>query len=63
MANDIVSRLENRIDELLGFQAQLLAENGRLKRAKNNLQTERKRCRRELDTILSKLDHLGKDRR
>ncbi len=59
MANDIVSRLENRIDELLGFQAQLLAENGRLKRAKNNLQTERKRCRRELDTILSKLDHLG----
>ncbi len=59
MANDIVSRLENRIDELLGFQAQLLTENGRLKRAKNNLQTERKRCRRELDTILSKLDHLG----
>ena len=58
MANDIVSRLENRIDELLGFQTRLIAENERLKRAKNNLQIERKRCRRELDTILSKLDHL-----
>lgn len=59
MANNIVSRLENRIDELLGFQARLVAENERLKQAKKNLQNERKRCRRELDGILSKLDHLG----
>ena len=59
MANDIVSRLENRIDELLGLQARLTAENERLKQAKKNLQNERKRCRRELDSILSKLDHLG----
>ena len=59
MANDIVSRLENRIDELLGFQSRIIAENERLKQAKKNLQSERKRCRRELDNILSKLDHLG----
>lgn len=59
MANDIVSRLENRIDELLGFQARLVAENERLKQTKKNLQNERKRCRRELDSILSKLDHIG----
>ena len=59
MANDIVSRLENRIDELLGFQARLVAENERLKQTKKSLQNERKRCRRELDSILSKLDHLG----
>lgn len=59
MANDIVSRLENRIDELLGFQSKLVAENERLKQAKKNLQNDRKRCRRELDDILSKLDHLG----
>ena len=58
MANDIVSRLENRIDELLGFQSRIIAENERLKQAKKNLQNERKRCRRELDNILSKLDHL-----
>ena len=59
MANDIVSRLENRIDELLGFQSKLVAENERLKQAKKKLQNDRKRCRRELDDILSKLDHLG----
>lgn len=59
MANDIVSRLENRIDELLSYQSRLIAENERLKLAKKNLQNDRKRCRRELDDILSKLDHLG----
>ena len=59
MANDIVSRLENRIDDLLGLQARLISENERLKQTKKNLQNERKRCRRELDNILSKLDHLG----
>lgn len=59
MANDIVSRLEKRIDELLKFQQRLSRENEQLKKSKRALQSERKRCRRELDTILSKLDHLG----
>lgn len=59
MAKDIVSRLENRIDELLAFQTRLRAENEQLKRARKNLLNERKRCRRELDDILSKLEHLG----
>jgi len=59
VADDIVSRLEKRIDELIVFQARLSAENERLKQAKKALQNDRKRCQRELDSILSKLDHLG----
>ena len=59
MANDIVSRLEKRIDELINFQARLSAENEQLKRTRKHLLSERKRCRRELDNILSKLEHLG----
>ena len=63
MANDIVSRLEKRIVELIGFQARLRAENERLRQTKKALQGDRKRCQRELDCILSKLDHLGEDKR
>lgn len=59
MATDIVSRLEDRIGDLLAFQVRLSAENEQLKRAKKALQNDRKRCQRELDAILSKLDHLG----
>lgn len=58
MANDIVSRLEKRINDLILFQVRLSAENERLKRSNKALQLDRKRCQRELDVILSKLDHL-----
>jgi FtsZ-binding cell division protein ZapB len=63
VATDIVSHLEKRIDELISFQGRLSAENERLKQTKKALQNDRKRCQRELDNILSKLDHLGEDRR
>lgn len=58
MAEDVVSRLEKRIDELLAYQGRLTAENEKLRKAQKNLLNERRRCRRELDSILSKLDHL-----
>lgn len=58
MAEDVVSRLEKRIDELLAYQGRLTAENEKLRKVQKNLLNERRRCRRELDSILSKLDHL-----
>lgn len=63
MAADIVSRLEQKIDELISFQGKLGAENERLKRTNKSLVKDRKRCQRELDNILSKLDHLEQDTR
>lgn len=62
MANDIVSRLEKRINDLILFQVRLTAENERLKRTSKALQLDRKRCQRDLDIILSKLDHLEQDK-
>ena len=59
MSNDIVSRLEKKIDELLARQALLVKENEKLSRAHDAYVNDRKRCRKELDSILSKLDQLG----
>lgn len=59
MSNDIVSRLEKKIDELLARQDRLLKENEQLSRAQDYCLDERVRCRKELDSILSKLDQLG----
>lgn len=59
MSNDIVSRLEKKIDELLARQDRLIKENKRLTAAHEAYLDERKRCRKELDSILAKLDQLG----
>lgn len=59
MSNDIVSRLEKKIDELLARQNRLAEENLRLFEAQEAYNSERKHCRKELDNILSKLDQLG----
>lgn len=59
MSNDIVSRLEKKIDELLARQNRLTKENERLARVHAAHLAERKHCRKELDSILSKLDQLG----
>ena len=59
MSNDLVSRLEKKIDELLARQERLVRENEKLSRAQQAYANDRKRCRKELDTILSKLDQLG----
>ena len=59
MSNDLVSRLEKKIDELLARHDRLVKENDKLSRAQQAFIVERKRCRKELDVILSKLDQLG----
>ena len=59
MSNDIVSRLEKKIDELLARQERLVKENERLAHAEELYSNERVRCRQELDLILSKLDQLS----
>ena len=59
MSNDIVSQLEKKIDELLVRQDRLLKENERLSRSQVAFVDDRARCRKELKTILSKLDQLG----
>ena len=59
MSNDLVSRLEKKNDELLARQERLVRENEKLSRAQQAYANDRKRCRKELDTILSKLDQLG----
>ena len=59
MSNDLVTRLEKKIDELLARQDRLVKENEKLNRAQSAFVIERKRCRKELDSILSKLDQLG----
>ena len=59
MSNDLVTRLEKKIDELLARQDRLVKENEKLSKAQISFVSERKRCRKELDTILSKLDQLG----
>ena len=58
MSNDIVSQLEKKIDELLARQNRLVKENRSLASAQETHVSERKRCRKELDSILSKLDQL-----
>ncbi len=59
MSNDLVTRLEKKIDELLARQDRLVKENKKLSEAQRSFVSERKRCRKELDSILSKLDQLG----
>ena len=59
MSNDIVSQLEKKIDELLARLDRLTRENERLSMAKGAYVDERIRCRKELKSILSKLDQLG----
>ena len=59
MSNELVSRLEKKIDELLARQDRLVKENEKLTRAQQAYAGDRKRCRKELDSILSKLDQLG----
>ncbi len=59
MSDDIVTRLEKKIDELLSRQHRLARENARLSAAHEAFLDERKRCRRELDSILAKLDRIG----
>jgi hypothetical protein len=51
--------LEKKIDELLARQKRLVKENERLSKARQVYLDERKHCRKELDSILSKLDQLG----
>ena len=59
MSDNIVSRLEKNIDELLARQDRLVKENEKLTIAQQAYINERKRCRQELDSILAKLDQLG----
>jgi len=59
VSDDIVARLEKKIDELLARKARLEKENDRLSRIQQAFLDERKHCRKELDSILSKLDQLG----
>ena len=59
MSNDLVSRLEKKIDELLARQHRLVRENEKLVKSQQAFVDDRKRCRKELDSILSKLDQLG----
>lgn len=57
---DIVEKLEGRIARLLEHQQQLQAENVRLRRAQKGYLEERRRCRRELDAVLDKVDKLSR---
>ncbi|PLX81088.1 MAG: cell division protein ZapB [Desulfuromonas sp.] len=59
MLNDVVSRLEKKIDQLLSRQELLEKENRRLNREQELFHDERRRCREELDSILAKIDQLG----
>jgi outer membrane murein-binding lipoprotein Lpp len=59
VSNDLVSRLEKKIDELLARQDRLARENKKLVKAQQAYANDRKRCRKELDSILAKLDQLG----
>ncbi len=59
MSDNIVTRLEKKIDELLARQDRLVKENEKLISAQQAYIDERKRCRKELDSILAKLDQLG----
>ena len=59
MSIDLVTRLEKKIDELLARQDRLVRENEKLVKAQKAYVDDRKRCRKELDSILSKLDQLG----
>ena len=56
---DIVTRLEKKIDELLTRQQNLAEENRQLRRECDLFENDRKRCRDEIDSILAKLDRLG----
>ncbi len=58
MDEDIVTKLEGRIAELIDCLSQLTVENARLRRAQKGYLDERKRCRQELDAVLDKLDRL-----
>jgi len=59
VSNDLVSRLEKKIDELLARQDRLVRENEKLVKAQKAYVDDRKRCRKELDSILAKMDRLG----
>jgi len=57
---DIVTKLEGKIELLLERQQRLLAENERLRRAQKGYLEERRRCRRELDAVLDKVERLSR---
>jgi len=57
---DIISKLESRIALLLEYQQKLAAENARLRRAQKGYMEDRRRCRRELDAVLDKVDRLSR---
>jgi len=54
-----VAKLESRIMQLLEYQQQLVAENARLRRAQKCYLEDRRRCRRELDAVLDKVERLS----
>lgn len=60
MHEDIVAKLESRIRQLLEYQQKLVDENSRLRRAQKGYLEDRRRCRRELDAVLDKVERLSR---
>gem|GEM_PF-5347554 len=60
MDEDVVTRLEERIAELIDCKQRLAVENARLLRAQKAYEADRKRCRRQLDAVLDKVDRLAR---